>query len=361
MKHAIILAAPGFVLKTGYYYRVVRDAELLRNSGKTASVIIFTAKGFFSESGQRLRFFDTLRKIRNAELLFLENISASLFLYLHSRRAGKSIIVVHGSLDELSEYKFPRLKTLIYSIWLHNAVQNCDLVISVSNALTKYLLEEFNGQLNAIKCIPNLPNSGFNEKIVKLWKENDIEKTRISLNLNPKRKYLCYSGNAQTWQKVDILMETFAKLQKAAPDFDLIILTRDKIWFTNKATQLKIPSERLIIKEVNNNQVPNYLFASDILYLIRDESNINKVACPTKAMEYLLSGRPIIVSENLGDISAFIKHRKNGVVISQKDSSDPRVIAKKIQAIGEAHPNTVPVPNFKIYDIANYADIYEKL
>ena len=68
---------------------------------------------------------------------------------------------------------------------------------------------------------------------------------------------------------------------------------------------------------VSESELLNYLQIGDYGVMIRQQSDTNKVAAPVKFPEYLLASLNVIVSENLGDYTEFVKTHHCGVVFSE--------------------------------------------
>jgi glycosyltransferase involved in cell wall biosynthesis len=63
-------------------------------------------------------------------------------------------------------------------------------------------------------------------------------------------------------------------------------------------------------------EVPELLAAADLAVLLRDRSNVNRVASPVKFAEYLAAGVPVVLTEGIGDYSAVTRANKVGWVLS---------------------------------------------
>ena len=72
---------------------------------------------------------------------------------------------------------------------------------------------------------------------------------------------------------------------------------------------------------VNPDEVFDYLCIADYGWLVREQSITNRVASPVKFAEYLISGLKILISENLGDYTAFCYENQCGVIIKDELSS----------------------------------------
>lgn len=59
-----------------------------------------------------------------------------------------------------------------------------------------------------------------------------------------------------------------------------------------------------------------YLQCCDYGILVREQSETNRVASPTKFAEYLYAGLKVLVSKNLGDFSEFVLEHDCGYVVN---------------------------------------------
>lgn len=322
----LIFAAPGYSKKSGYYYRVVRDAENFEKIGHKVQLLHFTGLKFFDFNQKKLNFFDVFKEIKKSEMLIFENISVAVFGLLFSNK--KRVLVLHGSLSDVNGFPFARIKKIIYKRLLKFSVLNFDKVVTVSNAMNDYLLEMFKFQASKIVTIPNFPDSKFMENLRTSKKINSKE-NKLELGLKDTGFYICYCGNSQEWQRADLMCRLFEEISLISEDINFLILTNELEYFLRHKSLNHINKERITIKNVPNAEVPKYLVCSDMLYLVRKQNDVNRVACPTKAMEYLASGSPIIVSENLGDISDLAREN-NGLVVTENEIKCLSSLAKKI-------------------------------
>lgn len=121
---------------------------------------------------------------------------------------------------------------------------------------------------------------------------NDLSINKEASNKIPRR--VIYAGGAQKWQNVDLIIET---VDKGPDEYSYDILTRDVDAFAsiNKKDGVNITS-------VEHNMIHARYIKSELGFVLRDDILVNKVACPTKLVEYLAYGVvPIIKSSNIGD------------------------------------------------------------
>lgn len=105
-----------------------------------------------------------------------------------------------------------------------------------------------------------------------------------------------YAGGTQTWQNVAKMMEAMNDGPKA---YRYSILTHKPDDF-NKLTQDVL--SRTDLKTVSSKDIYKYYEKASMGFVLRDDSIVNRVACPTKLIEYLNYGVvPVVLSPSIGD------------------------------------------------------------
>lgn len=213
---------------------------------------------------------------------------------------------------ELEEYNVdPSVKNEIRNIE-KGAVLESDFRIAVSEALVKYWNKMFGYSDNRHVVIPCTINSKIrstlpaNEKIQILRQRNGFSEPDI---------VLVYSGSAAGWQSFDLLDDFLNRQMAENSNIKVVFLSQ------NDLSQLKIYrkfSNRISQKWLQHDEVKEFLTCCDYGILIRERTMTNKVASPTKFAEYLLSGLPVLISEQIGDFTDFVSEKKCGQVISEK-------------------------------------------
>ncbi|HDC8713452.1 hypothetical protein NEM87_10210 [Escherichia coli] len=331
-KSFIMLCTPGYIKKTGYYFRAERDKDVLQslNFKEKGTIVINSLK----------KIINTVLLIKkNKNTLFIcENIAAALpialFFLMYKKTSLKVILVYHGSLEDLKAFKFYKLKRFIYEKIERIMIHRETTVLFVSNEMKEYYNIKY-GNLESFHVSPNIPSDIFFESINDA-KNKEKNELRNLLSLPEEKKIVCYCGNSQSWQKVELL----TKIINFNTDDDLffLILTRDTDYFIKNISKSKV--NNTIIKTVPNDEVPYYLVASDMLYILRDNNETNRFSCPTKLVEYLWSQKPVLISENIGDFSQKIKFYNSGIVLNSNHYNDIDLITSLIKCFnGAAFPD----------------------
>lgn len=113
-----------------------------------------------------------------------------------------------------------------------------------------------------------------------------------------------YSGNTQVWQNIDLMLSSIKK--NINNQFNFTILTGEPEKFIEKLNKYGIDINKITLKSVKPEELEGFYKKSHYGFVLRDDILVNRVACPTKIIEYLNYGiTPIILSEKIGDFEDF--------------------------------------------------------
>ena len=218
--------------------------------------------------------------------------------------------------------------------------------MAVSNALVAYWQTEFDDNSSQQAVIPCTLNSLFENVVIN--KEN-ISKKRKLLNFDDNDIVFVYAGSLAGWQSIHLMIEFIKTILQKSTIHKILFLSE----LTSELQKLEIEFPNQIkCKKVNPSEVPQFLIACDYGILIREKSLTNKVASPVKFAEYLACGLPVIISDELGDYSEFVKlnncgFNMNNFIINHLNDFTSKI---KIQKIA--------LENFSK---KNYIKLYKKL
>ncbi len=225
--------------------------------------------------------------------------------------------------NEYDVVQIPGWKELIND-WEKKSVINSDYRIAVSSELVKYWNERYGYTQNNHVVIPCTLNSGF--KAIPL-NESTIKKVRAEFNFADDDIVLAYAGSTAGWQSFDMLKSILENVLTENKKCKVLFLSQnDK---NVEQLQKEFPL-RIFQKFVKHNEVTDILTACDYGILIREQSITNKVASPTKFAEYLSAGLAVLISENIGDYTQFVKQHGCGTVVT-----DAKKITLKKNSIEE--------------------------
>lgn len=190
-----------------------------------------------------------------------------------------------------------------------DAILLSDFRCAVSEKLVTYWHQKYNYVSKNHCVIPCTINS--NESHYP--SENEIKSVRKELGFANDDVVIVYSGSAADWQSLQMVDDFLLLQMRSNTGIKFILLSNSPL------EQLKMYKEfpnRIIQKWVKAHEVKKYLYASDYGMLIRENSVTNEVASPTKFAEYLHAGLKVLISENIGDFSAFTKKNNCGTIIT---------------------------------------------
>jgi hypothetical protein len=196
----------------------------------------------------------------------------------------------------------------------NNAVNKSDFRIAVTQKLVEHWQSEYHYTSSKHVVIPCTLNSNFK---VKELDEAGINNIRATYGFNMEDLVLVYSGSVSGWQSFDLLKPLLQEFLQQQQSNKLVFLSNDDQVIQDLI--IKFPKQ-VSRKWLKHEEVTNFLLACDWGILIREQSVTNKVASPTKFAEYLSAGLPVIISENLGDYTEFVKNNDCGIIYLEQKS-----------------------------------------
>jgi len=346
---ATVLVSRGYSRKTGYYHRANRDRTTLTSLGLETAIRRAYLTGDKEGWRRLVRAVSTLRQIAADDIIVIENygaLSVYVAMRLFIRRPNhRAVLVVHGSLAELREYRWAAVKRKAYSLIEKLSIRLLDRVFCVSQVMTAEFKRQYPAFSMKVLCSPNLPPADF-YSAVRSAHAIGRRQIREQLSMPRRASILLYAGNTQVWQNISLLIATARELA-SLDGFHTVVLTTESEAMTRLFRAAGIPSAAFTIRVAQQHEVPAYLVAADWLFVVREENEINRVACPTKAVEYLISGTKLVTSAGLGDISRLVTELDAGIVVKMRPPIAPKALARAISAQasdGSGSSNQLPVP-----------------
>lgn len=154
----------------------------------------------------------------------------------------------------------------------------------------------------------------FNKNVHTVYGGSKTIDTKTENHVNSDQRntiQICYTGNSRKWQGLDFLLDAYDELCKQTDKFSLHLVLSDEPTIQsrkNLTIENKIPNEK----------IPLRLLAADILVIPRPNNLVNKLSFPSKLMEYLASGRPVVASAT-SDTFRIIENGKNGLLYRPDD------------------------------------------
>jgi len=217
-------------------------------------------------------------------------------------------------LAELTEYNVVENETILKNISAieKKALTNSDAQLAVSTKLVNWWKEKYHFTPATCAVVPCTLSIHFTAN---LPTESEIQSLREKLGFSIQDVVLVYSGSSAGWQSFNLVDDYLYDLFSKNNHLKLLFLSTDIPKQSKTFLQFK---NRIVTKWVKPNEVRDLLLAADYGMLIRENSITNHVASPVKFAEYLSCGLQIIISENIGDFTEFVKQHGCGFVYSSK-------------------------------------------
>lgn len=205
----------------------------------------------------------------------------------------KIIIDIHGSAPEEYEYLNGCANQQLEEAERY-AVANTDYIVCQSIEMRHHLIKKYGISGNIITTF----RCGYDPTIFR-FSTDDRLSIRRKLEVDDDTRLFVYSGGMHKWQKICDTLSFYNIIHERYPNTKLLVLTKDvegleKIITKNNLIGIK---DSMIVKSLQFKDVPKYLCASDVAFLLRDNVVMNAVAFPTKLSEYLACGLKVISTE----------------------------------------------------------------
>lgn len=191
--------------------------------------------------------------------------------------------------EELKEVNIGRAK---YFYELDNCIftdKTINHINYISNELKKYYHERYNIKMINETVIPCFTSFGEN-----------LEGIDVSETLN-----ILYVGGQQFYQRINDIPKLISKIRNNNINVILCLNGNKNYELENTFKKLNIKSE--FYYNLNKQQLDSIYSKSDVGILIRDNTNLNKVASPVKLSEYLSKGLYLLIIGEVGDFYGFVK------------------------------------------------------
>ena len=126
-----------------------------------------------------------------------------------------------------------------------------------------------------------------------------------------------YSGTVVGYQHVEDGVAAFFRTAAAVCGrAHLLCLSEDADRARDVLMAAGIPTDRMTVRCVTQEDVSRYLAAADAGLLLRRKSRLNRFSQPTKFAEYLASAVPVIVSSGTGVLPELVERSGAGIAIT---------------------------------------------
>lgn len=272
-----------------------------------------------------LHFSLILKLFRNSSKIYIHSlynvITNIFFVYFTSKQI---ILDVHGVVPEEEEFKGNSLFSKILSFFERIIFNKSGLkVITVTEAMSDFYREKYRSKkfTSVNYCIfPAHLSTDLN------WNPDNESGEKVNI---------VYSGNLQRWQNVELMLDIIKS--KLDTNYHFYILTGD-LDNMIKLVNEYIPefNQKITILSLPPHELAQIYKICHYGFILRDDIVVNRVACPTKLIEYLHFGIvPIVLNENIGDFNTlgyeYLKLDNLNGLLARKSLKNISIITKLAQ------------------------------
>lgn len=274
-----------------------------------------------------LHFFKIIYLLRTHNHIYSHSIYfLSLLWPILWLTPNNVILDIHGVVPEEELYFQNRPMHYRYYSFIERIIfKHLRYAICVTNAMKIYYQNkyaDFKGEFIIYSIMPaDLKDVSIEEIAkIKFGYKNKIE--------------VIYSGGTQNWQNIDLIMQSISQNQSSRIHYT--ILTGDTITFEKKIKEKNILAESISVESRQPSELWKDYIKADYAFILRDENIVNKVANPTKLIEYLYYGLiPIIISPLIGDYNEMGYHYIRLDQFNKDNLDKPKSINEKNKSIAQ--------------------------
>jgi glycosyltransferase involved in cell wall biosynthesis len=189
-----------------------------------------------------------------------------------------------------------------------------DAIVVVSSAFKDYLISTDKLHKKLGTKIYVIENSFSDRRFHYSMELRDFQLNKNNLN---NRFIMVFSGPSVSWQRFDLVIETFKVLKTIKPESYLLIISYDPR-INEIVLNSGIQKQDYSIHNLPASDVNNYLVMGDFGIIFGDKRILRKVSAPIKFGEYLASGLPVLLMDEIGDTAVITRKYDVGVIIKNE-------------------------------------------
>jgi GT2 family glycosyltransferase len=204
-----------------------------------------------------------------------------------THRTGKLLLDLHGVVPEEYELYDDPFNAQLFDSWEAEIARELDHLICVSSRMAEHFVAKHNVLRNEPIICPAF---------------SDTQPTKSEGRIYNSRPCAIYAGGTAKWQQIGKMIDLIASARDHA---DFLILSPDPEVIARELMRhsLRPNSPGIISRSATHAEVLKAYERCDFGILLRDGSVVNRVACPTKLLEYLAFGLiPVLDSTQVGDV-----------------------------------------------------------
>jgi glycosyltransferase involved in cell wall biosynthesis len=208
--------------------------------------------------------------------------------------------------------KIPILVNIVRN-YEKKVISNANLVLATTPHLVKYT-EEMGANPKYTKYFPLGINSSY-------FKPMEKDHSLIQeLGLNKNDKIIIFMGTLYSFSGLDYILKNFHILQNKIKQIKLLIIGAGPEFENLKSlcTNLKLNEHVIFTGFIKQNEIPKYFALAEICINPFKINSITDRILPTKILEYLSCGKPVLSTPLKGTVK-LLPNENYGIIYSQQD------------------------------------------
>lgn len=224
-------------------------------------------------------------------------ILGSRFTYVHTVHlarfvlgylpTGKILVDFHGAAPEEEEMLGNSVNAQFYSGVERAVIAGVRYAVVVTDAMIAHLKAKY-------------PDCDCEFILLPIMEQHDFDLIHRTSPADG-RYTVIYAGGTQAWQNLPLMLDAAAR---AHFDCRYVFLSHDQQQVKTEIARV-CPATDIEVAIAGRQELPGYYARADLGFVLRDDTTVNRVACPTKLIEYMQFGVvPIVKSPQVGDFAA---------------------------------------------------------
>lgn len=246
-------------------------------------------------------FFTIYKILKKSSIVYIHSLYNFERIFFYPLKGKKIILDVHGIVPEELRFMGNKFRSYFFSCLERKAIGVSNILIAVTKSMKVFYQEKYPDAIFKIEVIPIQTTKK------QILDNNELEFLKSKYSISKEDVVFIYSGNCQEWQNIELMLHNIKKLIHIK-NFKFLILTGE----LNKMKRLifnelgNMPFDNLFIDSVSPGELPKYYSIAHYGFVLRDDHPLNKVANPTKIVDYMMYGIiPIVKSAEIGDFLDF--------------------------------------------------------
>lgn len=293
--YRVTLFAPGYGGTTNASHAI---------PGVTVRYVPVGAKGLASAARYEVRLARTvcsLLRETSPAFIYAREVPAGCWIAPAARQRGVPYWIEKNGMvgSEAAGRPVSRLYRTAVHASERLAVRHCDGIVAVSGGIREGLLREYHIAPERVVVIPNGADGDLFVPVA------DRAAERVALGLPQDRQILVFAGTLASWQRVDVMVDAMACLERQDPGRCLLVIVGDgdeRSALEQQVRRLGLQDAVRFLGWVPYEDVHRYMGAADAALVLRDPSLAGIATfSPLKLFEYAFTGTPVIYSSSALD------------------------------------------------------------